>query len=172
MAKFQEQIFGKKLLDQFGNDYVNTLTKELLRYNKKASGNLINSLDYRVVREAKKIQLIIQANDYLKYVDKGVSGTERKFSGTPYKYTTKMPPLSALSKWASLKGIPQNNVYAVQRSIFKFGIKPTNVIQKTNKIMAEKVINKFSKIIANDVEKYVSFELFKVNENKPTITKL
>jgi hypothetical protein len=38
--------------------------------------------------------------------------------------------------------------------------------------MAEKVINKFSKIIANDVEKYVSFELFKVNENKPTITKL
>lgn len=166
-----DKIFGKKLLDQFGNDYVNTLTKLLLRYNKKASGNLINSLDYRIRREAQTIQIIIQANDYLSYIDKGVSGTERKFN-TPFSYTTKMPPLSALSKWASLKGISQDRVYGIQRSIFKFGIKPTNVIEKTNKIMAENATKKLSKLIANNVEKYVALELFNVNENKPTIRNL
>jgi hypothetical protein len=141
-------LFGEKQLNQFGKNYVEILTAELVRADKKATGNLIDSLDWRVQGEANAIQIFIQANDYLTYVDQG-----RK----PGSY----PPIQAIKTWCSVKGIPQSAAFPIARSIFKFGIKPTNVIDKTiRKIQSSTEMTKLQQIVANNIEKYVSEELF------------
>lgn len=118
MAK-QDQLISERKMREFGRDYVKILGRFLLSnkpFAKVASGALLNSLDYRLVDDAKNIQII--ANKYLQYVDKG---------RRPGSY----PPIQAIKQWASIKGIPQSAVFPIARKIFKFGIKPTNVIQKT-----------------------------------------
>jgi hypothetical protein len=126
MAK--QQIIDSKLLNQFGKDYVNVLVfllknntvpsrAGLPAYPKVASGRLINSIDYRLRETAQGIQFQLLAEDYLQYVDKG-----RK----PGTY----PPISAIRKWARIKGLPKGAEYGIQKNIFKFGIKPTNVIRR------------------------------------------
>jgi len=55
------RLFGEKQLETFGRRYVDILTEELKRAGKVASGRLIDSLDYRIVREANAIQIIIQS---------------------------------------------------------------------------------------------------------------
>lgn len=104
-------------IKEFGRDYVKILTRELLRAGKEASGNLIRSIDYRLVEEAKIINIEILSLPYLEWVDKG-----RK-KGT-------YPPIKPLIQWAQVKGLPLNFAYGAQKNIYKFGIKPTNIIQK------------------------------------------
>jgi hypothetical protein len=154
---------NKKIVDVqtarlFGSDYVRVLTALLKKEGKSASGALINSLDYRIQETAQDISIIIQANEYLQFVDRG-----RK----PGKY----PPIQAISKWASLKGISQDAVFPIARSIYKFGIKPTNVIQRTNneffnsQTFANKYMNKISTNIEDIVFNIVETELINKNNN-------
>jgi hypothetical protein len=116
-----DQIIDKKLANQFGKDYVKVmvaLLKGNKPYAKVASGSLINSINYRLRDTAQQIQVQLIANDYLQYVDRG-----RK----PGTY----PPIRPLLKWVSIKGMPKGAAYAIQKKIYKFGIKPTNVIKRT-----------------------------------------
>jgi hypothetical protein len=113
-------LFDKKQLNQFGKDYVKILTIYLKKAGKKSTGALINSIDYRLQETASEINLIILSNDYLTYVDQG-------------RKPGSFPPIKEIAKWASVNGIAPEAVYPIARNIFKFGIKPTNVIQKTIK---------------------------------------
>jgi hypothetical protein len=121
-----------QVLEMWGADYIKILTKHLLQANKRASGKLINSLDHRVRMDAEGWIIEILGEDYLEYVDQGVDG---RFSvyGSPYRYTNKMPPVSAISKWCDIKGISRSAAFAIAKNIFKFGIEPTYVIQNTER---------------------------------------
>jgi hypothetical protein len=120
-----DKFIDKKLANEFGKDYVKVMVG-LLRgnkpYPKVASGSLVNSINYRLQDTANGVNLILLADDYLKYVDRG-----RK----PGTY----PPIQAIQKWVAIKGIPKQAAWAIRQNIFKFGIKPTNVIRKTQNIM-------------------------------------
>jgi hypothetical protein len=119
------KIFDKKLANEFGKDYVKIMVAVLKGnkpYPKVASGSLINSINYRLQDTAQGINIILVANDYLKYVDQG-----RK----PGTY----PPIQAIKKWVAIKGIPKEAAWAIRTNIYKFGIKPTNVIRKTKNII-------------------------------------
>ena len=70
--------------------------------------------------------MILTSEDYLKYVDKG-----RK----PGSYV----PIRALKKWTRFRNIPENAAYAINQKIFRFGIKPTNVIKKTQDRMKNEI---------------------------------
>ncbi len=142
-------IIDEKTLRQFGKDYVKILTIMLKKAGKKASGALINSLDFRLKETANEILIVLQANDYLEYVDKG-------------RKPGKFPPIKAISKWTSLKGIPQSAAFPIAYNIFKFGIKPTNVIDKTIKeIMTSPTLaKKYEDEMVENVEKII-FEQFK-----------
>ena len=111
------QFITPQKIKEFGRDYVKILTRDLLRAGKDASGNLIRSIDYRLVEDAEIIKMEIMSLPYLEWVDKG-----RK----PGSY----PPIKPLVQWVKIQGLKPEIAYAIQKSIFKFGIKPTNIIKK------------------------------------------
>lgn len=144
-----ENIFlDRRDLDEFGKDYVKKLVSLLRKYDKKASGSLINSIDYKVRGVAEEALIILEANDYLEYVDKG-----RK----PGKY----PPIKAISKWASIRGISQKAVFPIARSIFKFGIEPTNVIRDTMRWIENDaaMVKKYEDAISENLESIIMKKL-------------
>ena len=116
-----DKLIDKKLANEFGKDYVKvmvSLLKNNRPYPKVASGSLVNSINYRLQETANGVNLVLLANDYLTWVDRG-----RK----PGTY----PPIQAIQRWVAIKGIPKEAAWAIRRNIFKFGIKPTRVIAKT-----------------------------------------
>lgn len=135
-------------IKEFGRDYVKILTRELLRARKDATGRLIRSIDYRLVEDAEIIKMEIVSQPYLEWVDKGRQ---------PGSY----PPIRPLIEWVKIKGIPESAAWGVRQNIYKFGIKPTNIIQKVvrefetsptlQKKYEDEVVNS---IIKNINEKY------------------
>jgi hypothetical protein len=143
------------LAKQFGKDYIKIITQLLLKnnvasrpglrpYPKRATGNLIRSFNYRLQDTARGIQTQITALDYLTYVDKG-----RKI-GT-------YPPIRPLLEWARVKGLPEGYAYGAQKNIFKGGIKPTNVIRKSNALFDNSRNNnrKYEERMVNNIVKII-----------------
>lgn len=116
------------ILQKYGEDYIKELTKNLIKHGKKASGQLINSLNYDI----KNLMIEIYAEDYLDFVDQGVDGVFTSY-GSPFRYTNKMPPIAEIAKWCEIKGLSPNLAFPIAKNIFKFGIEPTFVIEETNK---------------------------------------
>ena len=136
---------------QFGDDYVRVLAKELRSAGKSASGKLIRSLDYRLSDEAGAIHFIFDANDYFTYVDEG---------RRPGSY----PPIQALDKWARIKGISKTAVFAIAKSIYKFGIKPANIFEKSQrKAMNGKIFDDLEDNIGDNVGDMVVEQLEQLN---------
>lgn len=119
----------KKALEELGVDFIKELTNQLIAADKKATGELINSLDYRVVEVLDNFLLTITSAPYLKWVDEG-------------RRPGKMPPPSKFLKWIDARNIKfkdkkgkfiskQSTAFLIARSIGKKGIKPSNVIRKT-----------------------------------------
>jgi hypothetical protein len=117
-----------QLLDKYGSDYIKVLTSNLIKAGKKASSKLINSLSYDI----KELTIEIYGEDYLDFVDQGVDGRWTSY-GSPFRFTNKMPPVSEIAKWCSIKGISEKAAFPIARKIFNFGIEPTYVIEQTNK---------------------------------------
>jgi hypothetical protein len=141
----------KDALNKFGEDYVTELVQRLIRDDKKASGNLIRSIDYEVLEVV--TELIDQS---AKWVVKSYSGV--KINAADYlinvdqgrKKGAKMPPPSALIPWIKNRNIKfrdkkgrfitnKQTSFIIARGISKNGIKPTNVIEETNAAMLNKL---------------------------------
>ena len=143
---FQNNKELNALYKKYGNDFVRTLTNELIKAGKKASGALIRSLKAEIKPVADVINIIIKGEDYLYNVDKG-----RK-KGT-------YPPISEISKWCSIRGIPETAAFPIAKNIYKFGIPPTNVIEKSKNIFSGKPVKDLEKGIASIIEKEVAKRL-------------
>jgi hypothetical protein len=92
------KLVKKQAMDEFGKLWVKTLREQLITtqpFPKKATGKLYNSINYRVTEKDNNWTLTLLSEDYLKFVDKGVSGTQRRYN-TPYSYKTKKPPIKAM----------------------------------------------------------------------------
>lgn len=116
----------KKAMLQYGEMYIESIIKQLLLNNKKATGELIDSLDYKLIETADGVIIDILSDKYLTIVDKGL----RK--GT-------FPNVSKIIKWAEVKNLkPKNKKYkttsevgwAIAKTIDRRGIKPTNILRK------------------------------------------
>jgi len=145
-------------LTVFGKGYIEELGKQLKKENKDASGNLLRSLDSRVIKTAMGTLYTIElkAEDYLKYVD----GGRRKKRG--YK-----PPIKEISEWMSIKGIPQKYLYGIRYNIWKNGIEPTNVIQKSlDAVLRGMKFRQFEEDATDWVDDMVSQLIFDLSKNK------
>lgn len=137
------------ILQQFGEYVVSQSRLNLTKggYKSKghnASGSLSKSLAY-TTEEVTEGRWIVEflMELYGQYVDKGVSGTEVS-RNTPYRFRSKggkqglkgMPPPSAFDQWRIRRGIAPRDEkgrflprkaanFAIARSVFKKGIKPS-----------------------------------------------
>lgn len=125
----------KEALELFRNQVIEESKKNLRKIG-KGGGTLENSIEGTEVKVTdRSLEFEIKMADYGVFQDKGVSGIKQKYN-TPYSYTTKMPPPSKLDKWTVKKGIaPRDDKgrfisrkslqFAIARSIFYKGIKPS-----------------------------------------------
>ena len=102
----------ERYLKSFGSQIVKEAKGNLSAAGK--GGALENSIDFFVIRKGGTVTVRFKMAAYGKYVDKGVSGNKVKRSfqdykgktqTSPFKYTTKGPPIDILSKWVKRKGI-------------------------------------------------------------------
>jgi hypothetical protein len=151
MAKIT--LYDKKLMDEFGKDYVKILIRLLKKEGKDATGALINSISYKLRDTAGIIQYQLIANDYLQYVDEG---------RRPGSY----PPMRAISDWVRVKGISKDAIFPIMRSIYTFGIEPTNVIKNTlNEIKTSPTLQKkYEDTLEEQLEKLIEAELIKLEQ--------
>lgn len=132
----------KKALNDLGKLFVDSMKRKIQEKiypygnpergvgNKVASGNLLNSLTYKVQGEGTDSILVITYADYFKNVNLG------------RRAKVKRVPLDALLKWIKIKRIRGRDkkgrfikdlslAWAVQTNIYKYGIRPTFIYDKT-----------------------------------------
>lgn len=105
-------------LNKLGEESKKFLIDVLQRNGKIASGDLIKSIDYKVIEDANGILLKIIANETFNFVDEGRRAGAR------------MPPITPIENWMKRKGIgfkkmsSKSAAFLVARSISQKGIKP------------------------------------------------
>jgi tRNA uridine 5-carbamoylmethylation protein Kti12 len=125
-------------LSQTLQQFANELVQELKQNAPKNTGALSNSIKTIVTDDS----LTIEMAGYADFVNKGINGKENN-RGSIYSFRNKKPPISSISSYAKSIGA---NPYALQKSIYKNGIKPSLFIDNTitdKKIdeLADKLIN-------------------------------
>ena len=130
----------KSVVDRFANRVVEQSKQNLKKHN--VTGALSNSINYETDAGPNSFSIEIDMEQYGEYLDLGVSGTKKKYD-TPYAYTNKMPPSSAFSQWVVRRGLSgvrdkktgrfikrKSMQYAIAKSIYYNGIKPTKFFTK------------------------------------------
>lgn len=124
---------------KFGKSYIDQIIQELRSAGKDTTGKLIKSFSQEIKKEAEQINIIISSEDYLEYIDQG-----RK-PGT-------WPNLQAIKDWARTRNL-SDYAFPIARNIFKFGIRPTNVLDKAKQAsFTSSSFSVFEQDIANNVE--------------------
>jgi hypothetical protein len=105
---------------------ISSLQKELIEQGHKATGNLVNSFEERVIELPNSMVLEILMDDYGIYVNNG-----RKSGG-------KKVPIDVLVKWIERKGIAsgdkevKNAAFAIQNKIWQEGSPTSGSFKFTN----------------------------------------
>ena len=153
-------------LNAFGKYVVQQSRSKLTQSNKNISNRLYESLGYELKVMPNSFSMAFLMENYGEYQDKGVSGTEVKYN-TPYKYTNKMPPPSAFSQWVVRKGLKGTRdasgrfvsrkglQFAIAKSIFKKGIKPSLFFTKPFEAAFKNLPNDIVEAYGLDVENFL-----------------
>ena len=140
----------ERYLNSFGKYVVQQSRTNLTKGKKNVSKDLYNSISFKVITDADGFTVQFFMDSYGTFVDKGVSGTNKRRSfkdykgktiSSPYKYTTKQPPSRVLDKWIVKKGIAPRDEkgrfmsrksisFLIARSIKRNGIQGISFFQK------------------------------------------
>jgi len=165
----------KDILNKFAKYVIQQARTNLTKEKKNVSKELYNSLEYKINEYKDSIDLLFSMEDYGPFQDLGVSGTKTKYN-TTYKYTTKMPPAKAFSQWVVRKGLEgtrdksgkfvkrKSLQYAIARSIFLHGIKPSYFFTKPFQRAFKYIPDELAEAFVFDIEQDEKF--FPQNMNK------
>lgn len=145
----------ERYLESFGKYVVQQSKSNLTKAKKNVSKDLYNSIKYKIEFSNGEFSVDFYMRDYGTFVDKGVSGKSNiqefvnynnKKVESPYKYTSKGPPVDILSKWIKARGIKPTGfkrgrstktgqfisgfAYLISRKILREGIKSTSFFQR------------------------------------------
>lgn len=168
----------KEALEKYRDIVIEEAKKNLLKDDKSASGNLYKSIKATPVKTSKNsLQFNIEMPYYAKFVDKGVSGTRKKYN-TPYAYSgrKKMIPPSSLDKWTISRGIAprdkdgkfmsrQSLKYAIATSVYRNGLKPSLFFTKPFEKYFVEIPEEIKEAFGLDVANFMSF-IIKQNQPK------
>jgi len=163
----------KRYLNSFGKQVVNQAKENLASADK--GGALEKSISFFVTAQKGLVTIKFKMDSYGKFVDKGVSGTEKERSFKDYKGKTlkspfgykkskghSQPPTKALDKWIVKKGIAPRDKegkfmsrksikFAIARSIGKKGIQGISFFQKPLMLGMKEFGGKFGAAIKDDI---------------------
>jgi len=158
----------KTALEAFRNKVVRDSKRSLKQQKKVVSGRLYKSIKGSPVKVTENsLEFNISMEDYGTFIDKGVSGVNRKFN-TPYTFRDRMPPMSSLDKWIVQKGIAPRDEkgqfikrkslqFLIARSIYQNGIKPSLFFTKPFEKHYKELPDALEKAFALDVDEFVDF---------------
>ena len=140
-------MLKEKDLNDIGQFIINELAKELIKQDHKATGKLIESLDYKVNTSIAGTDLLIEMEDYGTYVNTGRKRGAAKV------------PIDALVDWIKVKGIETNNkkvlgmAFAIQKTIQKQGIPTVNSRKRGKRVeFVDDTLKRIQSIIERKIE--------------------
>ena len=164
-----------KQMTYVANRWKKNAQQMLRRQKHKASGKLTRSIQVskKIIQDKDEwsIELTPQVK-YWQFVDWGVSGTEKKYTRESFdlinsntrkfSYKNKKPPLSAMISWFKTKGYKGRDEkgkfitdrafgFALQKTIFKRGLKPSYFISKTGNNILKKYSQSIGDAVAQDI---------------------
>jgi hypothetical protein len=161
-----------KELGKIGKEVRRRARISLKARGKVVTGNLYNSIRYEqsVSRNEKSLNLrfSFQGADYAKFVDEGVRGaiSSTKAPRSPFRFGSGSGPSGglrpAIDKWVVKKGIAPRGaggrfasrkgmVYAISRSIYQTGIKPSYFFTNAYDRTLKKHNAKLEKAVGDDI---------------------
>tara|TARA_R100000908_G_C3677679_1_gene97771 strand:- start:65 stop:601 length:537 start_codon:yes stop_codon:yes gene_type:complete len=168
----------ERYLNSFAQQVVSD-SKKLLQ-SKKGSTSLGKSIRAKVTTDPNGYSVKFYMADYGTFVDKGVSGNKNpisysdgtKIKSSPYKYTTKGPPIDILSKWIKKKGIKPKGLgrgrdkktgqflsgfaYLISKKIKREGIKSISFFSRPLGINYKELQGTLLKAFKEDVSTYIT----------------
>ena len=121
---------------KYGLEVETEIKNRLKGANKVATGKLYRSIKFNIRQSVKELEASWRMEDYGLYVDKGISGAgiPEGFQGKmktlvrngEFRFKDKMPPKGSLRKWFKARSVDKKYDFAIRRSIWIFGIAPTN----------------------------------------------
>jgi len=163
----------RKELEKFQKYVISQARANLTRLKKNSSKNLYDSLKGQVTYKKGDYTVEIEMDTYGLFVDKGVSGKEKKYN-TPYSYKSKMPPPSALDQWIVRKGIAPRDAkgrfitrkslqFLIARGIYKNGIAPSLFLTKPFEAAMKRLPQDVVTAYGIDIEAWMSATVEKIN---------
>lgn len=154
----------------FGKELKRQSRANLTRRKKNVSRKLYDSIDYKVkVYPSGALAFAFEMEPYGDYVDKGVSGTQRKFN-TPFSYTTRRPPVAPLLEWVRArrlflrdekgrfsKGGQQRLAYLIRNKIFTQGMEPTKFYSQPFEQLFKRLPENIAKAYAKSIPDFIAF---------------
>jgi len=156
----------RKELEAFRKYVVSQARANLTRLKKNASKTLYDSIKGDVKYKKGDYTVEIEMESYGLFVDKGVSGVNKRYA-TPYSYKSKMPPPSKLDKWIVRKGIAPRDKngrlisrkslqFLIARGIFKNGIAPSLFLTKPFRVAMDKLPTEVVEAYGIDIDAWMS----------------
>ena len=94
-----------QVLEDFGNEMQKELKAELVKDKAYVSGDLAEQIEFTSVINGEGFVFSLRLKDYYDYVNKGVSGTDKK-RNTPYSYMSSSKiPFYFAKQWMNNKGL-------------------------------------------------------------------
>ena len=160
----------KKVFELFAEKTIQTARGILNAQGKNTSGNLQDSLGYFLKLQDGIVELRFLGAEYANLIDKGVKGSKSSANApqSPYQYTNKQPPASAIDKWVVRKGLKaarndkgqfikrKSLVFAIARSIKLYGIKPSNFFSDAINFRIQTLPKEFLKAYIKDAEEFIN----------------
>lgn len=151
-----------QVLEDYGQAIRNEYQDNLIRADKVASGELLNSVEFEVIQNGRSFKVNLNLAEYWKYVEEG---TRPHF-----------PPISALLDWIKVKPVlprPDDNgkiptplqlAFAIRNKIGKEGTKGSESLQKASQTInvqwRDRIVEAFTKDVQNTMDGYI-IEFFK-----------
>ena len=161
-------------MQKLGSNVVREGKGILKRKKKTTSKNtLYNDFDYLVTADKKSVTLEFVfggAEDYWAFVDEGVRGAggykgsgKMRGQGSPFKYSSKMPPRRFIDKWIVSKPLKEARdksgrfikrkslAFLIQRAIYQRGLERTQFFSKPFTQQLNKQAEKITESFADDL---------------------
>ena len=123
----------ERYLNSFGKRVVNKSKGILKKKNKVVTGNLLNSIKFKLVNTPVGVNVEFSMLDYGEFIDKGTSGSQKKRTYVDYEGKRKNSPYSfgksrdggltrGLDKWIVMRGIAPRDAKGrfISRKSLKF----------------------------------------------------